>query len=617
MTHTPRRIAFLGLLLTAVVAAPWLAATTAAQQPAKQPAAGGDVQDFVFLAQARPVLIRAHVSVDGKPVQAAFDGFIKHLFAHLDVNGDGVLSKEEAERAPPLDHILAGSPLSGLGALAGFGGSTAGPSFDDLDTDKDGKVTLAELTAYYKGRGLAPIQFHFDTKQGNPLLQFLGGGSREPSVGAIADAMFALLDTDHDGKLTPAELAAAPEVLLKKDENDDEMITPREVVVPTAAPAQFGPGMGGMMGGGPKGPGAGAANNFVVLLPAPGQAPAELVGQMQKRYGSKGAAADKAKLSRKDLGLDEATFAALDTNGDGVLDAAELAGFVKRTPDLEVAVRLGTKAPAQKRVQVLTDLVKGAPLAGKVKTRDHLALLELGVTRVELRTAEVDRPNRLAGLVRGQLTAQFKQADKDGNGYLDAKEAEASGLFRGIFKAMDRDGDGKVYEKEFLAYLDTLEDLQKRVRAGCVTLVLTDQSRGLFDLLDVDRDGRLSVREMRGATKLIEQLGCAGKGFLTKADLPSSYLLTLRRGTAPQQGGFDLSEAFEQLYNGSYEGTEDEYPTAGPLWFRKMDRNRDGDVSRKEFLGTDEQFRQIDTDGDGLISAEEAERYDAQFRNKK
>ena len=38
-----------------------------------------------------------------------------------------------------------------------------------------------------------------------------------------------------------------------------------------------------------------------------------------------------------------------------------------------------------------------------------------------------------------------------------------------------------------------------------------------------------------------------------------------------------------------------------------MDRNGDGDVSRREFLGTDEEFRRLDRDGDGLISAEEAE----------
>ncbi len=48
-----------------------------------------------------------------------------------------------------------------------------------------------------------------------------------------------------------------------------------------------------------------------------------------------------------------------------------------------------------------------------------------------------------------------------------------------------------------------------------------------------------------------------------------------------------------------------------------MDRNRDGDLSRREFLGTDEKFRRIDADGDGLISIEEAERADKLFRKEK
>src|SRR5262249_53416805 len=58
-------------------------------------------------------------------------------------------------------------------------------------------------------------------------------------------------------------------------------------------------------------------------------------------------------------------------------------------------------------------------------------------------------------------------------------------------------------------------------------------------------------------------------------------------------------------------------PARGPEWFRKMDRNGDGDVSRREFLGTDEQFRAIDTDGDGLISVEEAEAYEKKVRERK
>jgi hypothetical protein len=47
-----------------------------------------------------------------------------------------------------------------------------------------------------------------------------------------------------------------------------------------------------------------------------------------------------------------------------------------------------------------------------------------------------------------------------------------------------------------------------------------------------------------------------------------------------------------------------------------MDRNGDGDLSLREFMGTAEDFRRIDTDGDGLIDAAEAERADLWFRQR-
>jgi hypothetical protein len=36
-----------------------------------------------------------------------------------------------------------------------------------------------------------------------------------------------------------------------------------------------------------------------------------------------------------------------------------------------------------------------------------------------------------------------------------------------------------------------------------------------------------------------------------------------------------------------------------------MDRNRDGDVSAREFLGTAADFGRVDSDGDGLLSGSE------------
>ena len=54
-----------------------------------------------------------------------------------------------------------------------------------------------------------------------------------------------------------------------------------------------------------------------------------------------------------------------------------------------------------------------------------------------------------------------------------------------------------------------------------------------------------------------------------------------------------------------------------PVWFRKMDRNNDGDISPREWLGTDEDFKAIDTDGDGLISIVEAIAFEAKKKTKK
>ncbi|HYT88658.1 MAG TPA: EF-hand domain-containing protein [Gemmataceae bacterium] len=595
---------------------PWIVAAlvlalSLTQAHGLQPVGVSDhAQDFVFLAEARPLLIRVHARIDGQSLQAAHDDFLKYLFRHLDINGDGVLSKEEAARAPTLESILSGVPGGGFGGFGMGGLGVTAPTMAELDADGDGKVTPAELATYYRNKGLVSFQFQAATAGGNPFTAFIGGGKSEPSVKAVSEAIFALLDKDGDGKLTKAELAAAPAALLALDADDDEIVTARELVPASKAPGSGMAGAAMMMGAAGKNS-SGIGERMVLMVTTRGVAPANLASRLQERYGSK----DSTKLSRKALGMDKATFNALDANRDGVLDATELANFVKRPPDLELVVRIGTREDGEARVEVVTAKGQPAPLAGKVRMLDGVALLDLGVTRAEVRGTEEYRTDRLGGVLRQQYGSQFTQADKDRNGFVDEEESKKVAFFRGTFKAMDRDGDGKVSEKEFYAYLDSLQQLQKRARAACVTLVVTDESRGLFDLLDVNRDGKLSVREMRGAVELLGKFA-GDKGYLTRTDLPHSYRLTVKSGPA-NKGGLDPLAAFEELYGGSGSADAHEGPAAGPAWFRKMDRNRDGDVSRREWLGSEELFRRIDTDGDGLISAEEANRYDALHRKQK
>jgi hypothetical protein len=86
--------------------------------------------------------------------------------------------------------------------------------------------------------------------------------------------------------------------------------------------------------------------------------------------------------------------------------------------------------------------------------------------------------------------------------------------------------------------------------------------------------------------------------------LPRRFEMRVRRG--PASGG-DSGNVVVVAKTYGMGGPASPDRRAGPLWFRKMDTNRDGYLSRREFLGSDEDFKRLDTDGDGLISVQEAE----------
>src|SRR5262249_17794218 len=139
------------------------------------------------------------------------------------------------------------------------------------------------------------------------------------------------------------------------------------------------------------------------------------------------------------------------------------------------------------------------------------------------------------------------------------------------------------------------------------TLTVSENSQVLFNMLNANSNGRLSQRELRNAWNRVSSLDPEGTGVIERSSIPRQYALQLSQGVS--NGAGRLAPAVVARPVGD-RMPQQPGAAGGPLWFRKMDRNGDGDVSRREWLGSKEDFEKIDTDGDGLISLEEAQKAD-------
>jgi hypothetical protein len=132
-------------------------------------------------------------------------------------------------------------------------------------------------------------------------------------------------------------------------------------------------------------------------------------------------------------------------------------------------------------------------------------------------------------------------------------------------------------------------------------LEVADGGQQLLHVLDSDPDSVLSVRELRGAAAALEKSDVNRDGRLAGNEIPQRLALELSRNTTAGAQAANQRMPKDESERG-------EAAPAGPAWFQKLDRNRDGDVSRREFVGPAEIFDRLDADRDGLISAAEAEK---------
>lgn len=495
--------------------------------------------ELLLLTPEKLTRVGLRVEVNGRAVSAIWDEAFERLAAYHDRNGDGALDEAEARRLP--------SPFALRQLLWGLSAPYSGPPvpWKELDRDGDGKVVSAELAAYYRSRGVGHLTV---------------GVGRPRATDAMTTALLKAIDSNGDGRVTEGEWKAAADALRKFDRNDDELIGPGELVPRTSYPGALGAILLSHPGSGSK-PAPELDGLPLIVLPADPTDThwAAVIVSRQDRDGD-------GRLSTREAGLSADEFTALDADQDGRLSPDELAAWRKTPCPGWYAVRLGKRPEDRPAVEP----------SGKEAIPDRL--------RFDVRADEGKMPGMVA-TARKDFLDRFADADADTDGTVveaDLAKREQA-VLKQLVPAADRNGDGKLSREELVAWLD----LQDQVAAGHVLVTVLDHGAGLFELLDVDHDGALSVPELRRAWDRVKEVGCVtDAGKFEAAKLPRHLLLTVARG-----------HPVHPLPSARH---------GGPAWFLAMDRNSDGYVSRREFTGTAETFDKFDLDRDGFISPQEA-----------
>ncbi len=559
----PRGDAFL-----AGLAAPTPVARRVPPKFDRDPAASfPDTADIVYLANARPVRVRATLKVNGQPLGDVWRDHLKKLFAVFDRDRDGFLNRFE------VDNVFSPKGLGGLlGGTYYHGAGDDGKSLADLDRDADGRVSFAEFAASYAEVATDLVRLRSVTL--------------DDSVDQdLTKELFGRLDANTDGKLSKDELANAETLLLALDTDENEAMSAAEVRStpmvrqtfprPDVAPRQPAPP--------PRDP------NLQVYR---GGIPGSVVQLMLQKYDAN----KDFHLTAAEVGFAADAFAKLDANKDGKLSGTELDAWRSLEPDLTAAVDVAHDY--QRRAVELKPraaLPKNCELRtgekGRVVLRIDNQLLDL--------SAAAPPPGAVANRVTEQLNTVYP-ADKNVVTENDIN-GPAFQFLRVVFDAADRNADGKLTRDEFKQYLQLQEDTINLA----VTASFATRRPSLFQLMDDNGDNQLGVRELRTAYRRLIVLEPSGGAAVTRAALQPSA--SVRFGFAAFAGQDYTQPANMFAKPGARK-------VGGPRWFQKMDRNGDGDVSLAEFLGPRAKFAALDADGDGLISADEADAAEKTFK---
>lgn len=516
--------------------------------------AADDSTVLVVMAPNGPVFVEMQITVDDESYQSWVTSF---LADRIDVDGNKKLSLDELRLVPDrlLKQAKAGNPKRLLRRASG---------------SKDAEAVDADQFVSWFG------------KQLDRGFNIIAASVQASEAVRLA----AHLDANGDGKVARSEVENAAHTMRFRDLDDDQTFSASELL-PFRDPR----------------------NQRAAIVPDAADLPfvqltddatiERTADQVLRRFGADG------KVDTAFLRLP--TSATFDKDGDDAFDRAELVELMKAAQShLLMQVQLSDRANSS---DLKIEIPETAASFCQTKPSNRRGRTSLVVDEMPISIRARGGSKASRGFMVNFVLQRTSVYDEDKNGYLSAEEFP--GMLQqlsqvqvtGTFKDIDLNGDEMVFREEIKAYIER-DAIATQSR---IDVSVKQDGKTLFKLLDENKDRRLSLRELKyGFDKLLEY-DISKDEHVTEAELGTAYALEISMGTPESLRMTSMRSP--NMMNGN--PTDAILPGVGgldgPEWFRRMDRNQDRDVSRREFLGPREIFTKLDTDGDNLLNAKEAE----------
>ena len=500
---------------------------------------------IIVLAETGPVVIDLAIEIDGLPFREKLDALIDDVLATGDANQDGQTAWKELLSSEQFAYGQYGNPR--------------------IESEQQ-RVELAKTYDIYSNKYADREEVLGFLRQDASKSEFFSLDESDAQADAVTTSpIFKWLDPNGDELLDLQERNSAVSRIWKNDAEDDRIIRV------------------GDFNSNPNGNVAARRRRSrpprkaIVLKKYSNWSKLLYLVEERYAYGN--------PITIHDIPEFAELFNQLDADQDEFISPREFSEVATISPHVSLTVRYGVDLAEHVTIDHVDP---GLAMTSMSAANDRIQMAIAGSV-IEF---TIDAPN-IQIAIDQQLDTAFQQFDVDKDGSFSMEEFESlEGLTATPFDVADANGDDKVDREELAASIRVQQAAQRDQISGRVGV----RQQPLFGQLDINGDGQLTVREVDLIPERLLLLDENGDGVITASERPNSVSIQLSRGVVAQ----------DRVAIAAQDVPTSPPAQSGPAWFRGMDFNRDGEISRREFIGPIESFETLDHNGDHFVSLSEA-----------